>query len=172
MSVNPVERFVESLPVSLRDRWFLKVFGWAKVPMIAWVGARIVALEDRRCVIAIPLKRRTKNHLNSLYIGVLCVGADVAGGLMAVRRMRASGRPVSFVFKDLAADFHRRAEGTTYFTCEDGEILDAMVEETLRTGERVHRTVTVVATVPSESDEPVATFRLTMSVKARSVAGA
>jgi len=134
--------------------------------MIGWVGARIVELDDRRCVVRIPLKWRTRNHVGSLYIGVLSVGADVAGALMAVDRIRRSGQPVNFLFKDLRAEYLKRAEGDTLFTCEDGERIADMVAETLRTGERVNGTVRVVATVPDKlGDEPVATFDVTLSLK-------
>lgn len=168
MSPSALDRVARHVPRSLRDNLFLKVFAWLKVPLIAWVGARVVELDERRCVIRIPLKRRTKNHLDSLYFAVLCVGADVAGGLMAMRRIQASSRPVDLIFKEFSAEFHKRAEGATCFTCEDGPTIDAMIDETLRTGERVHRPVTVVATVPSKlGDEAVATFRLTLSVKSR-----
>jgi len=145
---------------------YLALFGLFKVPLIGWVGARVLVLDERRCVIRIPLKRRTKNHLGSLYFGVLAVGADVAGGLMAADRIRRSGQPVNLVFKDFKAEFHKRAEGATHFTCEDGEAIAEMIAETLRTGERVNRTVRVVATVPDKlGDEPVATFELTLSLK-------
>jgi len=156
------------LPPRLLDNLFLRVFGLLKVPLISWVGARVLEIDDRRCVIRIPLKRRTKNHLGSLYIGVLSVGADIAGGLLAVRRIRASGEQVSVLFKDLHAEFLRRPEADTLFTCEDGDAIDAMIEETLRTSERVSRPVTVVATTPELSgDEPVARFTMTLSVKHR-----
>jgi acyl-coenzyme A thioesterase PaaI-like protein len=59
----------------------LWAFGWLKVPMIAWVRPKVIELNDERSVIKIALTRRTKNHLNSLYFGALCVGADVTGGI-------------------------------------------------------------------------------------------
>ena len=148
---------------------YLRFFGWFRVRMIGWVGVHIVELDARRCVIRIPLRRRTKNHLNSLYFGVFAVGADVAGGLMAVERIRSSGQPIHFVFKDLKAEFLKRAEGDTYFTCEDGEAVEALVAEAARTRERVERRVRVVATVPDKlGTEHVATFELTLSLKRRS----
>ena len=40
-----------------------------------------------------------------------------------------------------------------------------MVDETVRTGERVNRPINVIATVPSIADEPVAQFVLTLSLR-------
>jgi acyl-coenzyme A thioesterase PaaI-like protein len=144
---------------------YLRAFALTKVPLIAWTGARVVAVDDERCVVRVRLRRRTRNHLRSMYFGVLMVGADVAGGLLAFRRVAAVGRRVSFVFKDVQASFHKRAEGDTYFTCADGAAIAAAIDQTLATGERVSLPVTVTATVPDRlGDEPAATFVLTLSV--------
>lgn len=95
------------------------------------------------------------------------VGADVSGGLLAFRKAHASGRRVSFAFKDVKGQFLKRAEGETIFSCEDGAVISQAVEETFRTGDRVNQPVNVTAITPSKfGDEPVAVFELTLSVKA------
>ncbi len=144
----------------------LRTFAWTKVPMIYWTGAKIVDISDERCVVKMPFRRRNRNHLDSLYFAVMIVGADVSGGLLAFRMAHASGRKVSFAFKDVQARFLKRAEDVTFFRCDDGESISRAVEETFRTGERVNQTVNVTATTPSRfGDDPVATFELTLSVK-------
>ncbi len=145
----------------------LRTFAWTKVPMIYWTGAKIVDISDERCVVRMPFRRRNRNHLGSLYFGVLMVGADVSGGLLAFRMAHASGRKVSFAFKDVQAKFLKRAEGDTVFRCDDGAAISQALEETFRTGERINQTVSVIATTPSKfGDEAVAAFQLTLSVKA------
>jgi len=135
--------------------------------MIYWTGAKIIDISDEQCVVRMPFKRRNRNHLNSLYFGVLMVGADVSGGLLAFRMAHASGRKVSFVFKDVQANFLKRPEGDTIFSCNDGLAISRALDETFRTGERVNQTVTVTATTPSKfGEEPVAVFQLTLSIKA------
>lgn len=167
-----LDSFLARLPEGSRDRAMLWLFGLVKVPMIRWTGARIVEASDDRCVVRIPLRRRTKNHLSCMYFGALCVGADVAGGFLAARRVQRSGEPVAFLFKDFSVEFHKRAEGDTVFVCEDGPAIDALVREAVETGERVNRSVTVVATTPDLlGDEPVATFRLTLTLKRKSPRG-
>ncbi|MEJ2534830.1 MAG: DUF4442 domain-containing protein [Gammaproteobacteria bacterium] len=146
----------------------LKAFGFFKVPMIFWSGASITELTDERCVVTIPLKRRNRNHLKSMYFGALAVGADCAGGLLAFHWIRKIDAGVSLVFKDFRANFLRRPEGDVTFTSEDGARMRALVEKAVATGERHHDTVTVIARCPDRSgDEPVAEFELTISLKAR-----
>lgn len=152
-----------------KARLGLKAFGFFKVPMIYWSRARLTELTDERCVVTIPLARRTRNHLNSMYFGALAVGADCAGGLLAFQWIRRIDPRVSLVFKDFRAEFLRRPEGDVTFTSEDGERMRMLIEKAVATGERHHDTVHVVARCPDRSgDEPVADFRLTISVKGRS----
>ncbi|NOF59269.1 DUF4442 domain-containing protein, partial [Vibrio cholerae] len=64
----------------------LNLFGFFKVPLIWACRPKILSLNDQAVEVRIPLKRRNKNHLNSMYFGVLAVGADVAGGYMAMHK--------------------------------------------------------------------------------------
>lgn len=114
----------------------------------------------------IPLKRRNKNHLNSMYFGVLAVGADVAGGYMAMHKANQRGKSVSLAFKSVRGEFHKRPEAAVHFHCVEGEKIDRMLDETARTGERVNQEVHIIATCPTlHGDEPMAEFWLTLSLK-------
>ena len=68
-----------------RETAFLRIFGVFKIPLIFFVKPTVVELTDNRAVVKIPCTYRTKNHLGSMYFGVLCTGADLAGGIMAMR---------------------------------------------------------------------------------------
>jgi hypothetical protein len=71
------------------------------------------------------------------------------------------------VFKDFEADFLKRAEGDVEFSCDQGKEIAELVAQAASSGERVERQMDVIATVPSLSDEPVARFKLTISLKRR-----
>jgi len=150
----------------LRDTLFLRFFTFMKIPLLFYVRPVVEELDDDKCVVRIPLRRRTKNHMNAMYVGVLAAGADCAGGFMAMRLLQKSGGRTSLLFKDFKAEFLKRAEGDVLFTCNGGEAIRRAVEEATRTGERVNRPVHVTATVPSKfGTEPVAEFELTLSLK-------
>ena len=83
-----------------------------------------------------------------------------------MRLIRKTGDQVSLVFKDFKAEFLKRAEGDTVFTCTQGQQIRELVHKALELDDRVEMAVNVVATVPSKSgDEPVARFVLTLSLK-------
>lgn len=146
----------------------LRLWTLTKIPLLFFLRPSVVTADERRCVIRIPLTRRSRNHLGSMYFGALCAGADLAGALMALRRIDASGAPLSLIFKDVSARFHKRAEGDVEFACEDGAAIGNLVRRAAESGEREELPVKIVATVPEKlGSEPVAEFVLTLSLKRR-----
>ncbi|MGF1694270.1 DUF4442 domain-containing protein [Vibrio kyushuensis] len=145
---------------------YLAFFGFFKVPFIWLSRPKIVQLDSSRVEVKIPLKRRSKNHLNSMYFGVLCLGADVAGGFMAMSKAQARGEKISLAFKSVEGEFLKRPEADVHFHCEDGALIDQMLDETIASGERVNQAVKITATSPTlHGDEPMAVFYLTLSLK-------
>jgi hypothetical protein len=116
----------------------------------------------------VPLGWRTKNHVGSMYVGVMAAAADLASGMNAFSLIRSRYRQVVPVFKFANMEFLKRADGDTVFRTRQGRRIAGAMEETARTGERVTLPVEVVATVPSRyGDEPVARFTMGLSVKER-----
>jgi acyl-coenzyme A thioesterase PaaI-like protein len=160
------EPLLEALPSQVRDTAFLRAFGLWNVPMLFFISPSVVEVNENRCVVKVPLTRRTKNHLGSMYFGALAAGADCAGGLIAMRMIQKKGNQVSLIFKDFQAHFLKRAEGDVLFTSEDGPAVLKLVQQAIESGERVQMPVQVTATVPSKlGTEPVAQFTLTLSLK-------
>ena len=61
----------------------LWLFGIFKIPLIGYVSPKIIEFTPERMVIRIKLRRRTRNHLGSMYFGALGIGADLAGAFQA-----------------------------------------------------------------------------------------
>jgi acyl-coenzyme A thioesterase PaaI-like protein len=163
-----MKTLLDFLPEDVRNRFLIWLFAFTKIRMLHYIAPRFVEMTNERSVVLIRLNRRTRNHLNSMYFGVMAAGADMAGGLMAMRLIQDSGRNIALIFKDFRAEFLKRAEGDTLFTCNDGAAVRALVKQAIDTGERVNATVHVAATVPSVlGDDPVAQFELTLSLKLR-----
>ncbi len=155
------------LPEKFTGTLALRYFGLRKIPLLFFCRPVLLACDDNQVMVLIALKRRTRNHLGSMYFGALAVGADCAAGLIAMNRIKHSGRKVSLIFKSLSASFLKRAEGDVVFTCTQGKAITSLVEQAIESGEREEMPVNVVATVPSISDEPVAEFILVLSLKCR-----
>ena len=144
---------------------------WAlKNVFFLWLASpKVVELSDERCVIRVPLNWRTRRRdIGAMYLGTLCMGADVAAGLIAFNSVRERRVRVSFVFKDIKGEFLKRADGDVFFINDDGRVIQDLLARTIETGERQEATVRVTATVPARfGDDPVARFELTLSMKKR-----
>jgi len=146
----------------------LRFVGLTQIPMILFARPRVIELDASKCVVSIPFRRRTKNHLNSLYIGALVIGADLAGGLLVLEGMRSSQQKVSLVFKDIKADFLKRVDAQALFTCRDGAKVSALIEKVISSGERHHELINVDVTAPDKyGDEVLARFTMTLSLKVK-----
>jgi len=151
---------------------YLRYFGLRKIPLLFFVRPSVVEWTPERMTFKIPLSRRSKNHLGSMYFAVLAAGADLAAGFLAMEAIRQSGEPIALIFKNVTADFLKRAEGDVYFTCEEGILVTDLVQKAIETGDRVEMPVPVTATVPDKlGDEPVARFTLTLSLKRKERSG-
>lgn len=122
--MNPLARF----------KLFLWIFGHFKVPLIGHLKPKLMTMDDQRVIVKLPLSRRSKNHLNSMYFGALAVGADLAGGLHGFYYANQLKLKISLVFKSFQAQFLQRPESDVYFIFDKGEEVKAMIEESKKQG--------------------------------------
>ncbi len=154
---------------NIKETLFVRAFALAKVPLLFLTRPRVVEMTDDHCVLALPFTKVNKNHLNSMYFGALCIGAEATGGVIAMRLLQKLKKGKgSLIFKDFHANFLKRAEGETFFTCNEGIAIREAVAKATETMERVEIPVHITATVPKKfGDEPVATFVLTLSLRVK-----
>jgi len=145
----------------------LRLLGLLKIPLLGSVRPTVVELGDERCVIRVRLRRWTRNHLDSMYFGALAIGADCAGGIMAVEQIRRRKAKVSLIFKSFHAEFLRRPESDVFFICEEGARIRDLVDRVLVSERRLGELIPVTAAVlaPDGSYDPVARFILELTLK-------
>lgn len=157
------------MAVSLRKaNWFLRMFTWRYIPLIGFCSPKIIYLDDHTVEVTMPHSWRTRNHLGSIYFGALTIGADLAGAFSVFIKARQRGVNANFAFKDIQGQFLKRPEGKVHFISHDGAVIDQMIDQSLATGERINKPVSIVVTCPEKNgEEPMATFSLTLSIKAK-----
>ena len=146
-------------------KWQLFLLGRFKIPMLGYTAPKLLELNNNKAKVKIKLKRRTKNHLNSMYFGALAVGADVAGGIHAFYFANMHNKKVSFAFKGMSCEFIKRAESDCTFISEDGKKVEAAILKSIATGDRVNETTKVE--VYDAAQELVANFEMIVSVKCK-----
>ena len=144
----------------------LRALGFFKIPLIFFCRPKVHEISDVKCVVKIPFRRRVKNHVNSMYIGALTIGADLASGFLAMRHVEKSGKKIVLIFKDNHADYLKLVKGDAYFTCSDGTKVKEAVRLAADSGERQNIPVRITVTVPDDlGDKPAAEYMLTLSIK-------
>jgi acyl-coenzyme A thioesterase PaaI-like protein len=152
--------------ISMRKmQWMIFLLGLVKIPLIGFVRPRLIELSDEKVAVKIKFRRRTKNHLNSMYFGALAVGADVAGGIHAFYFAEKMNKKVSFAFKSMHAEFLKRAETDVIFECSEGAKIESIIAESFEKQIRINQLVRVEA--KNLSNEIVATFDMEISVKVK-----
>lgn len=146
-----------------RFRWMLRLMGWFQIPLISYVKPRLIKLDAEEIRLKISLRRRTRNHLKSMYFGALAVGADVAAGLHVFYFCDELKKKPAFAFKGMKAEFVKRAETDVTFVCVEGQLIREQVLKSIETQERQNHWVNVLAM--DDFGEVVARFQMEISVK-------
>jgi len=152
-----------NLKKAQRSLW---LFGLFKIPMIGFVGPKIMLMDEEMIVVKIKYKRRTLNHLKSIYLGALVVGADLVAGFHAFFISKSLNKNVSLVFKDFSGEFLKRPMSDVYFVCKEGLKVKDMIDRSVASGERITETIHIEAfTSYPESPVLCANFTLGLSLK-------
>jgi len=146
---------------------YIRLFGLFKVPMIYYCKPKVIDINQDAVTVKISLNRRTKNHVGSMYLGALSVGADITSAMLALELIKESNKKIIPIFKDFHADYFKRAEGDVHFVCTEGEKIRRIVKEVEKTNQRINEKIVVNAYVfKNKMKEHVAGFSLTLSLKA------
>ena len=140
----------------------LKFILWSKLPIISYCSPSVIKSNCDEVILRIPLKRRTRNHLKSMYFGALCVGADFSGGLLTLNIIKKHKSKANLIFKDFHADFLKRADSDVQFICKDSSVIEEGVINNLKNNKRVNFNINVEAFC---NNKLIAKFRLTTSIK-------
>lgn len=146
---------------------FIRYFGFTKVPMIFYCRPKVIEINSDSVTVKIPLLRRNKNHVGSMYLGALSVGADITSAMLALGIIKKSDKKIIPIFKDFHADYYKRAEGDVHFVCNEGVKIKKMLKKVIDNNTRINEKIIVNAYVPTKlGEEVVAKFSLTLSLKA------
>ena len=124
------------------DSLLINVWCFINIKLISFVGVRILNADENSVVVRLKLNRRTKNHLNSMYMGAQVIGAEIGPVFYAIKYCELNSLPVNSEYKDVSADFKRKTKGKyVYFKCEDTrkikETLDVCASSTERAYEKI-----------------------------------
>ena len=98
----------------------------------------------------------------------MTAGADLTAGFPVIIEIMRLKRNIVPIFKDMSAEFYKRAEGEIHFTSKQNKEIKELITKAIKTGERYNIPVSVLATAPRMfGDDPIAKFTLNLSIKVK-----
>lgn len=125
------QEFIKTMKHPFKFRMFL----FLKLPAAFFSGVRIREISEKHCIASVPYKWLTQNPFKSTYFASLAMAAELSTGVLALAHVYKRKPPVSMLVVKLEANYFKKATGTTYFTCEDGDALRHTIEKAMETGE-------------------------------------
>lgn len=88
----------------------------ALIPLTAGMGLHVKHNEPGRTVLGMPLRRRTRNHVGSIYFGALASLAEITMGLLVFTRYPPG--PYGVLVKRAELDFLAKAKSDLTAVCQ------------------------------------------------------
>ena len=143
-----------------------RIFLLSKLPSAYFAGVRIREVDEKKCMVTVPYKWFTKNPFRSTYFACLGMAAEMSTGALCMMHLFKRKPTVSMLVVKVEGNYFKKATDRVTFICEDGEMIEKMIEESISTGEA--RTVRAKSIGTNIEGELVAEFYITWSFKAKS----
>ena len=149
----------------LLNRALFKAYLFARLPLAACAGLRVLRLDDAGCTVRLPGGWRTRNPFGSAYFAAQTMAAEMATGAPAMLLVRTLAPSVAFILREVRGSFGKRVLGPSLYTFDDVAALRAVIERALASGEAETYTGRVRAT--NAAGETASEFEITWSFKRR-----
>jgi hypothetical protein len=143
-----------------------RMFLFFKLPSAFFAGVRLRDINSQQSVVTVPYKWFSQNPFRSTYFACLAMAAEMSTGVLGLMQLHKRKPAVSMLVVKLEAEYFKKAVDRTRFVCDDGELIQKAVDETIATGEA--RMVKAKSTGKNREGEVVAVFYITWSFKAKS----
>lgn len=100
-----------------------------------------------------------------MYFGALAMGAELSIAVPILNAMFLEKKPLSFIFKDVKCEFLKRADTDVIFEFADVKTSQQIIEQALKTTERVNHTFKGIAYGKDAPDTVFMNYEITISLK-------
>jgi len=112
------------------------------IPFAGGLGIQVRDLNDTRAEASLPLKRRTRNHVGSVYFGAQMTLMELTMGLLLFRLFPPG--PYGMLVKRVEGDFHAKAKGAVRAVCEPpAELLQGLRDQLKEKGDKAEAWIPV-----------------------------
>ena len=136
-----------------------------KLPSAYFCGVRVKILEPQKCITTVKYKWINQNPFKSLFWAVQGMAAELSTGAIIINKIKESEKNIAMLLIKNEASYSKKATGRVSFECHEGDLIDAVIEEAIKTGKGQIVTLNVIGR--NSNDEEVSEFKFTWSMKVR-----
>ena len=169
MATNTSAKLVPKIEPAVQKRlrdfntsWKMRLFFLKRLPSCLFWGIRVDKCDTEVCTVSIPYRWTTQNPFRSTYFAALSGAAELSTGTLALLALTGKGK-VSMLITRFEANFIKKADTRTTFTCNAGAEINDAVDRAIATG--TGQEVTVLTTGRNTRGDVVCEMRLTWSFK-------
>ena len=142
--------------------WFMLF----KLPLAYIGGVRVKELTRTRAVVKIRHRWMNQNPFRSLFWAAQGMAAEMSTGVLVIQEIRNSEREISMLVTHQEGSFFKKATGKITFICNDGEVVQNAIQESIKSGEAQQ----IILNSLGENEEGVAvcSFKFQWSIKVKS----
>lgn len=137
-----------------------------KLPSAMLCGVKLREIDQRHAVATVKHRWINQNPFNSMYFAVQSMAAELATGALVIKKIRESNKNISMLVTNHTGSFSKKATGRITFTCNDGDVIQQALDETIKTG--AGQTIRMRSVGVNESGEEVSSYEFEWSVRLKS----
>ena len=142
------------------------LFTFFKLPSVFWTGIRVTKIDLECCEVSVKHRWINQNPFKSMFWAVQGMAAEMPGGLLLQNKIKSSGQNIAMLLVGSSSKFTKKAVGKILFTFENGESLDELINQAVKTKEA--QTITIRTNGVDEKGDVVSEFSFNWSIKLRS----
>lgn len=113
----------------LKNKAWFKLFSILKLPLAFVTNLSINEITDEFCTTKVNYSYINKNPFKSTYFASLSMAAELATGILSTHHIQLSEKKIAFIITSMKAEFHKKATGYTSFKCEQGNEIQALINQ-------------------------------------------
>lgn len=131
---NPLNKQAQFLVNNLSSGIKFKLWALKNLPSVFFWGISIKELNADICSVRIPFGWRSQNPFKSIYFAALAGAAELSTGALALLSMAGKGK-YSMLVTDFKAEYSKKANTHTLFTCANGPEFFSTIDSLKNSGD-------------------------------------
>lgn len=126
------------------DSFLINLWCLINIRLISYVGVRIIKADKEATIVRLKVNRRTKNHLQSMYMGAQVIGAEIGPIFYAIKYCELNDLKINSEYTSVKAEFLKKTRSKyVYFYFPQAQLVEQALLNAQKTNERQYQDVAI-----------------------------